>query len=120
MMKKIFLTAIIAVIATIAFVFNACESKTYDDISEKAENPTYSKNVGPLISNTCTGCHSNDSQYPNLENYADVKDAIENGNLICRIDKPSDCNGNIMPQQGRMPQSSIDMVKLWRDQGFVN
>lgn len=118
-MRKIFLTAILAVIVTIAFVFNSCESKTYDDISD-IKNPTYSKNVGPLIASTCTSCHSNDSQNPNLENYADVKDAIENGNLICRIDNPSDCDGNIMPQQGRMPQSSIDMVKIWRDQGFIN
>ena len=119
-MRKIFLTAIIAVMAMIAFVFNSCESKTYDDISEKAEKPTYTKNVGPLIASNCISCHSNDSQYPNLETYVEVKDAIENGNLICRIDKPSDCDGSIMPQQGRMPQSSIDMVKLWRDQGFIN
>lgn len=118
-MRTIFLTAILAIVVSIVFIFNACESKSYDDISGVV-NPTYTKNVGPLITSTCTGCHSNDSQFPNLENYADVKDAIENGELICRIDNPSNCDGNIMPQSGRMPQATIDMIKLWRDQGFVN
>lgn len=115
-MKKIILVALIVVLVTVGSVFNSCESSTYQEISKAVANPTYSKNVEPIIRSTCTGCHG--SQYPSLENYAEVKDAIENGELICRIDDQS-C-GSVMPQQGRMPQTIIDMIKLWRDQGFVN
>jgi hypothetical protein len=117
-MRKIFLTAILAVMVTIAFVLNSCESKTYEDISDSSENPTYTKNIGPIIASNCVSCHSNGSQDPNLESYTEVKEAIIEGDLICRIDDQS-C-GSVMPQQGRMPQTIIDMIKLWRDQGFVN
>ena len=118
-MKKIVLTAILGVLFTLGFVFYSCESNTYDEISS-ISNPTYRANISPLFRTTCVSCHSNDSQLPNLDTYEDVKDNIENGILICKIDNPAGCYGGIMPQSGRMPQSIIDMVKLWRDQGFVN
>ena len=118
-MKKIFLTAILGVFIALGSVFYSCESNTYGDIAN-ITNPTYSANISPLFRSTCVSCHSGGSQYPNLDNYANVKDAIENGVLICKIDNPSGCYGGIMPESGRMPQSTINMIKLWRDQGFVN
>ncbi len=115
-MKKIILVALLVILIIIGSVFNSCESNTYQEISPVVANPTYSVNVEPIIRTTCKSCH--ESQYPSLGSYTDVKDAIENGNLICRIDDQS-C-GAVMPQQGRMPQNIIDMIKLWRDQGFIN
>jgi uncharacterized membrane protein len=109
---------VVIVLVTIALVLTSCESKTYEDISDSSKNPTYTKNIEPIIASNCVSCHSNDSQYPNLENYTEVKDAIVEGNLICRIDDQS-C-GSVMPQSGRMPQITIDLIKLWRDQGFEN
>lgn len=115
-MKKIILVVFLAFIIVLGSVFNACESNSYQEISQVVANPTYIKDVEPIIRSTCTGCHG--SQFPSLESYAEVKDAIENGKLICRIDDQS-C-GAVMPQQGKMPQAIIDMIKLWRDQGFKN
>lgn len=114
-MKKIILFSILLA----GSFFTSCESNTYEEISVVA-NPTFTKNVGPIIKSSCASCHSGGSQYPDLENYTQIKDAVSNGNLICRIDDPSICSGSIMPPTGRMPQTTIDLIKLWRDQGFVN
>lgn len=102
-----------------AIILSSCESNTYKEISVVA-NPTYSANVGPIIKSNCLSCHSGGSQFPNLETYAEVKDATLNGNLLCRIDDPSVCFGSIMPTSGRMPQTTIDLIKLWGVQGYVN
>jgi hypothetical protein len=114
-MKKVIL--FLAIMTGVVFL--SCESNTYGEISV-VSNPTFKANVGPIIKSSCAGCHSGGSQSPNLENYIEVKTAIEFGDLICRIDDPSVCYGSIMPTSGRMPQTTIDMIKLWRDQGFIN
>lgn len=114
-MKKviIFLTVIFTGVA-----FVSCESNTYGEISFVA-NPTYNANIGPIVKATCAGCHSGNAQYPNLESYAEVKDATLNGSLICRIDQSQAC-GRVMPQSGPMPQTTIDMFILWQTQGYAN
>lgn len=115
-MKKV-----IIVLAIVGILFTtSCESNTYSEISV-VTNPTYRDNIGPLFESKCISCHKNDEQYPNLQTYEQVKDGIENGAVICLIENPGDCfYSDYMPPTGRMPQSTIDMVKLWRDQGFVN
>jgi hypothetical protein len=51
-----------------------------------------------------------------METYAQVREAAENGNMICRIDDQS-C-GLVMPQSGRMPQTKINTIKNWVSNGF--
>jgi hypothetical protein len=53
-----------------------------------------------------------------METYSQVRAATENGDLICRIDDQS-C-GSVMPQSGRMPQTNIDIIKKWADNGYPN
>lgn len=98
----------------------SCESITYEQISVVTTNPTYTVNIEPVIKANCTGCHASGNQYPDLDTYANVKDATQNGNLICRIDDPSVCSGRIMPTSGRMQQTTIDMIKLWSTNGYTN
>jgi len=117
-MKKVIILAII----TIGMFFGSCESKTYDEIS-KVTNPTYAKNIGPTINAKCTGCHSGGSQYPDLTSYDEVKTAMETTDMPCLIDDPTACfygANKIMPPTGRMQQSTIDMIKLWKQQGYIN
>lgn len=111
---KIFLVLIIAY-----FIGFSCESQTYTEISEQVTIPTYVNNVKPIIINNCLSCHSSQAgQFPIMETYAQVRDAAENGNMICRIDDQS-C-GAVMPQSGRMPQLNINTIKLWSANGFPN
>ena len=114
-MKKVI---VFLMMLTIGSVFISCESATYSDISVVA-NPTYAANIGPIVKSTCAGCHSSGNQYPDLENYVQVKEATENGDLLCRIDQSQAC-GRVMPQSGSMPQSTINMFKLWATQGYKN
>jgi predicted CXXCH cytochrome family protein len=117
-MKKIVLLNIIV----LATIFVSCESKTYDEIS-KVTNPKYEANIKPVMDSKCTSCHSpSGTQQPYLTSYAEVKDATQNGVLLCIIDNPSSCfyGNNIMPPSGRMPQTTIDMINLWAINGYLN
>jgi hypothetical protein len=110
-MKKAVLVVLLVVIVFVASVMDSCESSTYQEISPVVTNPTYSVDIAPIFSSKCVGCHND------LGNYTQVKNAVLNRNLICRIESES-CG--IMPPQGKMPQSIIDMIKLWKDNNFVN
>jgi hypothetical protein len=95
----------------------SCESHTYEDISGEVANPTYTTSIKPIIDTNCLSCHSAIAgEFPTMETYAQVREAAENGNMICRIDDQS-C-GLVMPQSGRMPQTKINTIKNWVSNGF--
>jgi uncharacterized membrane protein len=110
---------IIIVMLIACFVGFSCESSTYEEISGEVANPTYTAKVKPIIVNNCLSCHSTaGAQFPTMETYPQVREAAENGNMICRIDDQS-C-GAVMPQSGRMPQNRINTIKKWVANGFPN
>jgi hypothetical protein len=124
-MKKVkFLSIVIPTLVILflssAFLIASCESATYQDISAVITDPTYSKNIEPIMAKKCTGCHStsgNDDQ-PYLENYDQVKEATQNGTLLCRID--GSC-GSVMPPTGeKLPQATINMIQLWATNEYPN
>ena len=95
----------------------SCESTTVQDIQPVVTNPTYNANIKSIFTAKCTSCHSSSgSQYPALGNYDQVRDAVENGSVLCRIQ--NQC-GEVMPPEGKMQQTFIDMVGNWKDQGYV-
>ena len=108
-MKKVI---VLLMILSISSIFTSCESATYCDISPYVAKPTFNANIGPIVRSTCASCHSGGKQYPDLENYVQVKLASEFGSLICRIDQSKSC-GAIMPQSGPMPECTIDMFNRW-------
>ena len=109
---------IFLILITCYFAFS-CDASTYDAISGEVGNPTYSANVKNIIDNNCLSCHSAaGDQYPTMETYAQLKEATEKGDVICRIDDQS-C-GSVMPQSGRMPQTNINTIKKWAANGFPN
>ncbi len=109
---------------TLVVFVMSCESTTYDKISQTDKpvvtNPTYQKNIKPIMTSNCTSCHATGTGFPNLDNFTDVKLNCDTGNVLCRIDNPTACSGAIMPTSGRLPQATIDLIKLWKTQGFVN
>lgn len=112
-MKKI-----IKVLLLVAGAFIvSCESNTYNEISVTATNPTYTTNVEPVIKANCVSCHSVGGTYPTLTTYTQVIASTSTGNLICRIDQIC---GAVMPPNGAMSKQTVDMIKLWKQQGFVN
>jgi hypothetical protein len=113
-MKKI--KIFLMILSTVFMV--SCTSNTYQDISAPNTNPTYTKNIEPIIKANCTSCHSG-GQSPELTSYSFVKEATQNGELICRIDQTQAC-GRVMPQNGAMSRNTINMIILWQQQGCIN
>ena len=93
----------------------SCESATTQDISAVVTDPTYNAHIAPVMSAKCTGCHSNGDESPNLETFAEVKYAAQNGSLLCRLD--ASC-GDIMPQEGALPTATITMINTWATNNF--
>lgn len=95
----------------------SCESNTYEEIAGVVDNPTYEANVKGIMEDKCNNCHNPEyNQEPFLQTYAQVKDACENGSLLCKIE--GSC-GSIMPVGGKMPKARIDIVQNWAIQGYV-
>lgn len=112
-MKKI----IIVLILVAGVLIVSCESNTYNEISVVATNPTYTANIEPVMQASCVGCHSVGGTFPTLTTYAQVKNSASTGKLICRIDQSC---GSVMPPSGALATQTINMIKLWQQQGFVN
>ncbi|SIP96211.1 hypothetical protein SAMN05880574_10320 [Chryseobacterium sp. RU37D] len=100
-----------------AVVLIACESRTYEEISDNtpiAEQVTFTKDVKPIIDANCVSCHSPGAQA--LTNYSEVKANINN--IIDRISRP---NGDPlkMPQGGSLSPSQINIITKWKADGLL-
>lgn len=110
-------TKIFFLVLSLVVIFTSCESNTYSELEPIVENPTYNANVKKVFTAKCVECHSaSGNQYPPLENYNQVKDAIENGQVLCRIQDQCE---EVMPKSGKMSQTIIDMIINWKNQGYV-
>jgi hypothetical protein len=120
-MKKIII--VFSIIALFGIISVSCESNTYTEIAT-VKNPTYTMNIEPVFRQNCTSCHGINGNEISLETYEEVKDnclAVYNGRILCYIDNPANCNkaqSKLMPPIGRMPQTTIDMIKLWAAQNY--
>lgn len=116
-MKKLLIMCIIA------FVAGSCETTTYDAIQENqiiAGPITYNSYVKNIINTHCLSCHSDGgtAAFRTFASYEEVKNAIQNTNLLDRIQRQ---NGEVgqMPQTGRMPQDKIDIIVQWNSDGLA-
>ena len=92
-----------------------------DDDTELITPPTngdvtYSNTVKAIIDNNCLNCHVNppiNGAPMSLITYSNVKDAVQNRNLIGRIE-----NGT-MPPNGSLTSTQIQAIKNWQADGLV-
>jgi hypothetical protein len=107
----------------VLLVFTSCESNTYSEIegNKVITNPTYQKDIKPIIDATCISCHNNGTGIGgfSLLTYEEVKDSSESGSLIFRIESAT---GTLsMPLNGpKLSQSKIDLIKLWKANNYPN
>ncbi|GLB50514.1 cytochrome c [Neptunitalea lumnitzerae] len=115
-MKKIYYILLV-------MLFGACTSHTFEDISEDPviieEDVTYTTNVKQIIDGNCVSCHApgQTASFRPLTTYAEVKTAVENTNLLDRIQRQNG-EGGLMPTSGRMPQNTIDIILQWNTDGL--
>lgn len=101
----------------------SCSNNSTADLSDPnfVANPTYARNIKPVIDNNCIVCHQTPPQNGapmSLDSYEQVKTKILEGKLLDRISRPQGAEG-MMPNGGtRLPQATIDMFYRWKDQGF--
>lgn len=105
-------------------ILSSCSNNSSSDLIEPipfVENVTYLENIKPIIESNCIVCHSSPPQNfapMQLTTYNDVKLALQNRGLIGRITRDEGASG-LMPNGGpKLPQSKIDLIIKWRDQGL--
>jgi len=103
--------------------FTNCSYNSEDDLTEAIieEFVTYEDNIKSIIDTNCISCHSSpptNGAPISLVTYDDVKNAVENRNLIGRISTTD--AGFVMPFGGpRLPQNLIDLVVQWEEEGLL-
>lgn len=108
---------------SLLLVFN-CTNVSEEDLIDATPittTVTYVDNVKAIIDNNCISCHSNPPENGapiSLTTYDDVKDAVENRDLISRIS--TNDQGFLMPFGGpRLPQNLIDLIIQWQIDGLL-
>ncbi|NRB84361.1 MAG: hypothetical protein HRU49_11395 [Winogradskyella sp.] len=111
------------ILILIIALFSGCSYNSEDDLTEQViiDNfVTYETNIKPIIDNNCIVCHNNppvNGAPMSLTTFSNVVEAVENRNLIGRI---SATDGSVMPAGGpRLPQSLIDLVIQWVEEGLM-
>ena len=75
---------------------------------------TYTSHVKSYIDNNCTSCHGA-SGGVSLGTYAEVKSQADAGKILARAINGS--GSGPMPPSGLMPQTTLDTLQFWLDQG---
>ncbi len=113
-MKKLFTLLIFALL-----LIN-CTSDSTDDLTIPVPTAiTYTQHVKMIMDTSCatSGCHNAASNTAGLtlETYTQVKDAFTSRNALGRMESTTAA----MPPSGNLPTTSIQIIKNWRDQGYL-
>lgn len=83
-------------------------------------NVTYTNQVSQIINTYCKGCHSGSNPGGSvlLTDYTNVKNAIQNGKLLCAVEQMPGCSP--MPKGGnKLDACKIVALKKWQAAGFA-
>lgn len=109
-------------LAFISIVSSCSNDSTNDLTNPVPEKVSYSKDVKPITDGNCIPCHNNpplNGAPMSLLTKLQVQDAIVNRGLLDRISRDQGAPG-MMPNGGtRLPQNSIDIIKKWQTDGFL-
>ncbi|HCA08146.1 MAG TPA: hypothetical protein DEO71_13285 [Chryseobacterium sp.] len=101
-----------------AALFMACDSRTYEEISDNTPitvTVKYNAEVKTIVDNNCISCHGAGSFKP-LVTYSDVKNNIDG--ILNRIQRPNGDAGK-MPQGGSLSQTQINVFIKWKADGLA-
>lgn len=116
---------ILYIVIILGLLLMSCTNASESDLIDVQPIPilvTYNDNVKTIIDNNCLNCHIqppvNGANTPLLI-YDNVKNAVENNNLINRISSQAGDPG-AMPFGGpRLPQNLIDLIIQWEADGLL-
>ena len=111
-MKKRFLLSTL-----LLFIMTSCSSNSEDDVNPPINNNiTYAGNVKSIIDSKCLNCHGdplNNGAPIFLLTLANVQDAVQNGDLIGRIE-----SGSMPPGGNDLTPDQVQDIKDWEAGGF--
>ncbi len=117
-MKKVKFILVLCV----TFIYSCSNESTIDLTDPIPQKVSYTVNVKPIIDANCIPCHKSppvNGAPMSLLTKLQVQDAIVNRGLIDRISRAQGAPG-MMPNGGtRLPQTSIDIIKKWQEDGFL-
>lgn len=101
-----------------------CSYDSEDDLVDAGEYPgdpnvliTYVDDVAPIVQNACIGCHNdppvNGAPFA-LVNFQQVDQRANS--MLNRMSLQNGAPG-AMPPSGRLPQSTIDIIEQWIEDG---
>lgn len=102
------------------FLFTGCASDSTDDLTDPVDGPiTYEANVRSIFDNNCVECHSGATPPAGLrlETYAQVRDAVEFGNVL---DRMTDAGSPMPPNSagGLLPAPTVELIQQWAENDF--
>lgn len=118
------------VLFSMALSLGSCYYDTYyESVTPPPDDISYSNDIEPLWKDDCEECHKGASNsFP-----PDLRVGVSYDNLIDGYVEPGDSENSIlyqtlvesngrslMPPDGAWPQSTIELVKAWIDQGAEN
>ncbi len=113
----------ILIVTLIGLLLGSCTNDSESDLREPDSPPvsSYEASIKQIISNNCVGCHQdppiNGAPFA-LNTYNRVRDRTEKGNLLFAMKRQTG-EPAAMPPAGRLPQSTIDLIEQWADEGFL-
>jgi len=106
----------------VAVLLYNCTKNTIDEVDVEdlppiVEKVTYDDDVAAIINTNCVGCHSGPNANAGLQlnGYANVRAATEQGNLLNRINNAS----NPMPPAGQLPATNRQIIDQWVADGYL-
>lgn len=125
-MKKAII--VFSVLGLVAFVVSCTYNKeglpepVVDTTPDPTPTPTpsnditYTSHVKAYMDNNCVGCHGS-SGGVSLATYSQVKAQADAGRILARAINGS--GSGPMPPSGLMPQTTLDTLQMWLDQGAL-
>lgn len=111
------------IIFLMIFLLVGCTNDSESDLTDNVTpvTITYTNSIKSIMDTNCVSCHGTsptNGASISLKTYQNVKDAVSNFGLIDRISRAQGAGG-MMPNGGtRLPQSKIDEVTNWKNNGF--
>ncbi len=115
------------VLSGMALFLGSCYYDTFpEDSGSVPDEVSYQQDVQPIWNAACTECHGNIP--PNLEDGVSWSNLI-NGGYVIEFESENSIlyhsllgiNGvSLMPPSGKLPDSQINIVKKWIDDGAEN
>jgi hypothetical protein len=106
-------------IVTMFIGLSSCTSETLEDedIEPIVTTIKYNDDVRNITSANCVSCHGGSSPQAGLDlsSYVNVRSAVENGNLLNRINSQS----SPMPPSGILSSSTRAVVDQWVTDGYL-